>query len=150
MTGVIKPLRTDAAAFVTRWLTMWNGELDLAEEIIAPALTVHLPQVGMPPAATVHDPKTMAAWIGMFRGSYSQAHFQCELGPFADGEHIVSRFRFTGVWAGGRPAIATAPAGTAVNFAGVDILRLEGGRVAEYWLTDDQLDLYDQLGAVRN
>lgn len=132
-----------------RWLRMWNGELDLAETVIAPKLTVHLPQYGMPPAASVHDPASMAHWIGLFRGSYSRATFTCALGPFVVGDTMVSRFWFSGVWAGGRPAVATAPAGTPVGFAGVDIVRLVDGQVAEYWLTDDQLDLYAQLGAVR-
>jgi hypothetical protein len=132
-----------------QWLRMWNGELELAQEIIAPALTVHLPAFGMPPAQAVHDPATMASWIGMFRGSYSEAVFLCDLGPFSAGDFVISRFRFTGTWQGGRPATARAAAGTAVEFCGVDILRLEGGLIAEYWLTDDQLDLYAQLDAVR-
>ena len=150
MTAVLAGSRVEASRFIDRWLSMWNGDLALAWEIIAPELTIHLPQVGMPPESTVHDPQSMAGWIGLFRSSYSSATFACELGPFVDGEHLISRFRFTGVWIGGRPAIATAPPGTEVNFAGVDILRLERGRVAEYWLTDDQLDLYGQLGAVRD
>jgi hypothetical protein len=128
---------------------MWNGELILAERIIAPALTVHLPAFGMPAPDTVHDPATMAAWIGMFRGSYSEATFRCELGPFSAGDFVISRFRFTGTWQGGRPAAAQAVPGTPTEFCGVDILRLEDGLIAEYWLTDDQLDLYAQLSAVR-
>jgi hypothetical protein len=150
MTAALADSRLAATRFIDRWLGMWNGDLELAREIIAPRLTIHLPQVGMPPESAVHDPDSMAGWIGLFRSSYSTARFDCELGPFVDGDHLISRFRFTGVWTGGRPAIATAAPGTAVNFAGVDILRLEQGRVAEYWLTDDQLDLYGQLGAVRS
>ncbi|GAA0459425.1 hypothetical protein Ade02nite_13420 [Paractinoplanes deccanensis] len=132
-----------------RWLRMWNGDLATAGEIIAPELRVHLPAVGMPPEERICDPRTMAEWIGLFRGSYSSGTFRCELGPFAVGDFVIARFRFTGIWRGGRPVVATTPPGTAVDFAGVDILRLEEGRVAEYWLTDDQLDLYDQLGAIR-
>ena len=84
----------------------------------------------------------------MFRGSFATATFSCDLGPFSAGAFVISRFRFTGIWQGGRPPTATAASGTATEFFGVDILRLEEGRVAEYWLTDDQLDLYAQLGAV--
>jgi SnoaL-like polyketide cyclase len=132
----------------TQWLAMWNGDLAVAHEIIAPSLRVHLPVVGMPPPEKINDPTTMADWIAMFRSSYSTGTFACELGPFAVGDFIIARFRFTGTWLGGRPALATADAGAEVNFAGADFLRLEDGRIAEYWLTDDQLDLYAQVGAV--
>ncbi len=135
---------------VSRWLAMWNGDLALAGDLIAADFRVHLPRFGMPAPELVHDPATMAWWIGMFRQSYApDAAFRCVLGPFAVGDHVISRFWFTGTWTGGRPAVAVAPPGTPVEFAGVDILRLDGGRIAEYWLTDDQLDLYAQLGAVR-
>ncbi|MCX5276056.1 MULTISPECIES: ester cyclase [Streptomyces] len=139
----------DTRTLVDQWLAMWNGDLAIAERIIAPSLRVHLPAFGMPPEEGIDDPETMARWIGLFRSSFSSASFHCELGPFTDGDHVISRFRFTGTWTGGRPATASVPPGTAVSFAGVDTLRIEHGRIAEYWLTDDQLDLYAQLGAVR-
>jgi hypothetical protein len=137
----------DIHGWLQRWYAMWNGELDLAHELIAPQLLMHLPKVGMPPPSAVHDAATMSHWIGLFRSSYSHAHFACELGPFISENILTARFRFTGTWMGGRPTSATAPPGTAVDFAGVDMLRFERGRVAEYWLTDDQLDLYAQVGA---
>lgn len=139
----------DTKVLVDRWLAMWNGDLAMAQHIIAPSVRVHLPAFGMPPEEGIDNPDRLASWIALFRSSFSSAGFRCELGPFTDGDHVISRFRFTGIWAGGRPAMATAPPGTAVDFAGVDTLRIEQGRIAEYWLTDDQLDLYAQLGAVR-
>ena len=50
-----------------RWLSLWNGDLAIADDIIAPSLRVHLPQHGMPKPELVHDPETMAGWIGMFQ-----------------------------------------------------------------------------------
>jgi len=41
---------------------------------------------------------------------------------------------------------STAPAGTRVR--GNDIWRAEGGLISEYWLSDDGLDLMQQLGAI--
>lgn len=137
-----------AAAWLDTWYRMWNGRTDLAYELIADELTVHLPRFGMPPEHTVHDPRTMRRWIELFRSSYRSARFTCELGPFTVGELILARFRLEGIWEGGRPTTATALPGTSVSFAGMDIVRFEHGRVREYWLTDDQLDLYAQLGAV--
>jgi predicted ester cyclase len=59
----------------------------------------------------------------------------------------VGRWLFEGAWRGGRPPGATAAPGTRVRFHGHDILRVEGGHIAEYWLCDDLLDVYAQLGA---
>ena len=48
---------------------------------------------------------------------------------------------------GGIPG-STAPAGTRVRFHGNDIWRAEGGLIREYWLSDDLLDLMQQLGVI--
>jgi hypothetical protein len=43
---------------------------------------------------------------------------------------------------------ATAAVGTPVSFGGIDLLRVEGGRFAEYWVSSDGLALMAQLGAL--
>ena len=40
---------------------------------------------------------------------------------------------------------ATAPAGTPISITGIDLLRVEDGQVAEYWLNADALGLVTQL-----
>ncbi|QUH01513.1 ester cyclase [Saccharopolyspora erythraea] len=131
------------------WSRIWNGEYELAYEVVSDGLRVNIPDHGMPDADTIHDPKTLTAWIAAFRSSFDDdARISGELGPFVVGDLALGRWVFNGVWQGGRPATATAEPGTPVTFRGVDILRFENGRIAEYWLTDDQLDLYAQLGAV--
>ena len=40
---------------------------------------------------------------------------------------------------------AAAPAGTPVSFTGIDLLRVEDGQIAEYWLNADTLGLLTQL-----
>ncbi|MET8080852.1 nuclear transport factor 2 family protein [Streptomyces sp. NPDC005303] len=132
------------------WTGLWNGTggQDPAE-FIADDVTVHLPTFGMPPSESLTTRDDVTRWIEGFRSCYRPgARFAAELGPWlvAD-ELVVARWRFTGTWQGGVPATATAAAGTEVSICGVDILRLENRRIAEYWLTDDQLDLYGQLGA---
>jgi hypothetical protein len=67
--------------------------------------------------------------------------------PRPDGDFLIGRWRADGRYAGGFPG-ATAGAGTPVAFTGTDILRLSEGRLAEYWLNGDTLDLLRQLGAV--
>jgi hypothetical protein len=132
------------------WTGLWNGTgaMDPAA-FIADDVSVHLPEFGMPPAASLTTRGDVTQWIAGFRSCYRPgARFVAELGPWlVDERFVVARWRFTGIWQGGVPATATAPLGSEVAIRGVDILRLDQGRIAEYWLTDDQLDLYGQLGA---
>jgi hypothetical protein len=50
-----------------------------------------------------------------------------------------------GAHKGGFP-VAKAEPGAPVKFAGADFLRVENGKVVEYWLSSNQLDLMTQLG----
>ena len=92
----------------------------------------------------------MVKAIEGFRSSYSDFAIRTELGPYVGDDLVIGRWVFHGVWEGGMPAAATAPAGTPVTFNGVDILRLEDGKIAEYWLADNALDVYARLGALRS
>ena len=68
-------------------------------------------------------------------------------GPLHDGDFLIGRWRADGHYAGGFPG-ATAAEGTPIAFTGTDILRRHDGRLVEYWLNGDTLDLLRQLGAV--
>jgi hypothetical protein len=133
-----------------RWLEMWNGDYTIADDIISPGVRCHLAAYGMPDSAAINSPRAMVALVDGFRSSFEHARLVTEVGPFAGGGFLMGRWNFTGVWQSGRPPGATAAAGTHVRFAGVDILRLDGGRIVEYWLSDNLIDLYGQLGAIRN
>lgn len=73
--------------------------------------------------------------------------FTVEVGPIVDGETVAGRWIAEGTYQGGIPG-STAPAGTRVRFHGNDIWRAEGGQIREYWLSDDLLDLMQQLGVI--
>lgn len=131
------------------WNRLWNGDYAIADDYVSRTMRVNIPEFGMPDPTTLSDGPQVASWIAAFRSSYEDdAAITGELGPFFVGDYAIGRWVFRGTWRGGRPATATVRPGTDVAFRGVDILRFEDGRIAEYWLTDDQLDLYAQLGAV--
>ncbi|MFD9336627.1 FAD-dependent monooxygenase [Streptomyces sp. NPDC060028] len=131
------------------WNRLWNGDYAIADDYVSRTMRVNIPEFGMPDPATLSDGPQIAAWIAAFRSSYAEdAAITGELGPFFVGDYAIGRWVFRGTWTGDRPATATAAPGTEVTFRGVDILRFEDGRIAEYWLSDDQLDLYARLGAV--
>lgn len=131
------------------WNRLWNGEYEIADEFLSSTMKVNIPRHGMPDPSTLTDGKKVADWIAAFRSSFEDdATITGELGPFFSGNYAIGRWVFRGTWKGGRPATATVEPGTEITFRGVDILRFENARIAEYWLSDDQLDLYDQLGAL--
>jgi hypothetical protein len=58
---------------------------------------------------------------------------------------ICGRWHFQGQYAGGMPAAAATP-GSQVDFTGTDILRIDNGLLAEYWLNSDVHVMTAQLG----
>ena len=64
-----------------------------------------------------------------------------------DGAVVAGRWVAEGTYAGGVPG-STVPVGTPVRFHGNDIWRAEGGLIREYWLSDDLLDLMQQVGVI--
>lgn len=66
------------------------------------------------------------------------------MGPIIDGDLIALRWRAQGSYAGGFPG-AAAPAGTPADFTGTDLLRVQDGQLAEYWVNSDVHVLLAQL-----
>ncbi|OBF67822.1 hypothetical protein A9X06_35885 [Mycobacterium sp. 852002-51759_SCH5129042] len=60
-----------------RWTAMWNGEVELANRIMAPHFTLRYAQPGAEAYDSIHDPETFARPYGSRR-------------PVADGEIAVS------------------------------------------------------------
>jgi predicted ester cyclase len=63
----------------------------------------------------------------------------------AEGDKVVSRVRLRGTHRGELYGIP--PTGTAVEFGGISIARLSGGKVVEEWEIYDDLGLLQQVGA---
>jgi predicted ester cyclase len=57
---------------------------------------------------------------------------------------VAARWTGRGSYKGGMPG-ATAPAGTRVSFGGHDLLRVDEGRFAEYWVISEAEQLLAQL-----
>jgi hypothetical protein len=60
---------------------------------------------------------------------------------------LLSSASKSGLWRGGWFA-GLAPTGKKVEVAGVDICRIEGGKIAEYLLYADILSMMRQLGMI--
>ena len=64
----------------------------------------------------------------------------------AEGDKVVARWRSRATHQGEYMGIP--PSGKAVEFTGISVYRIEGGKIAESWNSEDQLGLLRQIGAV--
>ena len=85
------------------------------------------------------------AWIDQTRSLLPDLRLTAETGPIVEDEMVAGRWVAEGTYRGGVPG-STATPGTSVRFHGNGIWRAEGGLIREYWLSDDLLDLMQQLG----
>ena len=58
---------TDAHKIYTAWTQMWNGHLDIADELLSPHFKAHLTADSTPPPAPVTDIASAQAWIATIR-----------------------------------------------------------------------------------
>ena len=63
-----------------------------------------------------------------------------------EGDKEVARWRSRATHRGAYMGIS--PSGKDEEFTGISVYRIEGGRIAESWNSEDQLGLMRQIGAV--
>ena len=136
--------RDAANSLVSKWVSMWNGDLDIAGDIIAEDNRVHAAMFDGGDGSAVGGVSWMKDLVAQMRALMSDLTFSVEVGPIVDTDHIVVRWVDAGHYGGGIPG-AGAPVGSEVTFHGTDILRIANDQVAEYWLNADTLDLMTQL-----
>jgi predicted ester cyclase len=109
---------------------LWNhtGDLDAAEELFA--------------AGEAEAAKQEAA---DFRRGFPDVISTIE-DLIAEGDKVVARWRSRATHQGDYMGIA--PTGKKVEFTGISFYRIEGGKIAESWNSEDQLGLMRQIGAV--
>jgi len=123
---------------------LWNGDLPQAKQILATGFTVNAALVGVDGAAVQGAPG-VADWVALLRKALGEPVFTVVVGPIIDGNLVCGRWQLQGQYAGGMPGATAAP-GSPVDFTGTDILRIEGGLLAEYWLNSDVHVMAAQLG----
>jgi predicted ester cyclase len=129
------------------WADLWNGDLTIADQIIAPDFVAHfVPLTGG--IGNVHGPQDLKQWIRTAQSLVPDLHFIVEVGPIIDGNMVVGRWKATGTYQGSLPGTPANVLGKQVTFTGTDTLRVENGQFVEYWANADSLDLMQQLEVV--
>ena len=129
------------------WLTIWNGNLSIADEIIAPTFVAHFAPAATSPAE-VRGPAGLKQWIGGSAAAFSDYSFTTTVGPLAEADLVAGRWVFRGTYQGGIPGAPSAAIGTRVEYAGMDLFRVEAGKIVEYWLCADILQFLQQIGMI--
>ena len=143
-------VRADAAAapaaneaLVRRWFDEFanGGDLALAAELVAPD---HVQHDTLVPAAA-DGPGGQHRMLLAFRTGFPDLHFAVE-DVVADAETVVVRWTLRGTHRGDFSGLA--PSGSAATLPGTSIFRVEGGQIAETWVTYDSHWLLLQIGDV--
>ena len=130
-----------------RWSALWNGNLALADEIIAPNFVAHFAAAG-PSPSEVQGSEGLKQWIGGTLAAFTNASFTTSVGPLADEDLVAGRWIFRATYQGGMPGASPAAVGKGVEYAGMDIFRVKDGKIIEYWLCADMLQLLQQVGMI--
>lgn len=136
---------TAAHRIWTRWIALWNGDLSIGEELLADKISVHSPKLSdaLDPSA-IKDRQGALALIGGVTG-VADFTYTTEVGPVAEGDLVTGGWSFTGSYRGGLPGATAAP-GTPIANRGIDVLRIEDGRIVEWWSAAENLELLFTLG----
>ena len=115
-----------------------GGRLDLLDEFIHPELVEHsngpLPETGI---------DALKRRIAAVRQAFPDAHLDIE-DLAAAGHTVWWRWRFTGTHQ--NDFMGVARTGNRVETRGVNIERIEDGKIVEHWNFSDRLAVWEQLG----
>ncbi len=129
------------------WGDLWNGDLALADQIIATDFLAHAAPITGVGESVVRGRAGLLGWIGGIRAAIPDLSFTTVVGPISEDYMLVGRWQADGTYGGGVPGLPATAVGRRVSFTGTDILRIAGGQLAEYWANADSLLFMQQLGA---
>lgn len=131
--------------FYDRWLAIWNGDTALASELLTPDCLIHQAPFGPGDPPVFHGPEGLVQMVEQGRAPFRDLIFRVEVGPLREGDLMAGRWISEGRYAGGMPGASAEP-GARIVFRGSDLFRLDGDRIAEYWVSSDGVHLMAQLG----
>ena len=127
-------------ALYSQWVRMWNGELELSDDIIGDDFVVHLAADTSPPQVEVRDAKAVRAWIDGIRSRSENLAYNSQAKPSVSGSTVLACWQATG---------KARVSGTSTDFAkvGVDLLRVANGKFVECWTANFNATAVDRQGA---
>jgi predicted ester cyclase len=116
-----------------------GGKLELLDEIMAADYVEHGAPPDRPPGR-----EGFKAFLGMVAGAFPDLHVHVE-DMLAEGSRVAVRLTVHGTHKGVLMG-DIQPTGKQAKWTGIDILEVEGGKIAGRWSQRDLLGLMQQLG----
>ena len=114
----------------------WDrGDLEVVDELVAESFWDHHHGQG--------GPESLRGVIGSLRTTFPDMRFSVE-DRVVEGSKVTTRFAISGTDEGG--LLGLPATGRRVEFGGIFVDRVEGGKVAEHWGVSDMVGLLRQLG----
>jgi steroid delta-isomerase-like uncharacterized protein len=117
-----------------------RGNVDAVDELVAEDFVEHDPPPGMGPDREGFKDLVRA----LHRAFADQEHTIHD--QIAEGDRVVERWTMTGTHTG--EWFGIAPTNRRISIQGIDISRLQDGRLVEHWTQIDALGMFEQLGAM--
>ena len=117
-----------------------RGDEVVADEVVHPEFFDHTN-----PPEMKHGVEGHKAIGLLFRSAYPDLWWQID-DLIAEGDKVVARTTMSGTHSG--DFFRIAPTGRRVSMVGVHVFRIQDGKVAEHWGSNDDLSLMRQLGVL--
>jgi predicted ester cyclase len=137
---------TSNAALAEPWKELWNGDLTVTDKIIAEDFVAHAAPLTGTGSDLIRGREALNGWVSGIHAILPYLSFEIEVGPIADDDHMVVRWKARGTYGGGFPGASPDAVGREITFTGTDTLRIADGKLAEYWANADSLLFFQQLG----
>lgn len=116
-----------------------SGDMNAANELLAPNFTLHIPLPSAPGIQGINDVVTAC------RAAFERLNVTVE-DMLAEGNKVAVRFTARGIHNG--QFMGLPPTGKPITMTGIEIFRIEDGKITELWGESNLLGLMQQLGIV--
>jgi steroid delta-isomerase-like uncharacterized protein len=137
---VIEQNKAIVTEYIDRLFT--KGDLGAVDDFLAEDYVDHDPPFGSPPGR-----EGMRGAAAMFREAFPDWHADVGL-LVGEGDLVVEVFTASGTQQGEIMGVPPPGGGRVVTLQGIQIFRIQDGRIAERWGQLDELGLLRQLGLV--
>jgi predicted ester cyclase len=131
----------EANQLVQDYVRVWDVTApgDLADRIFAGDVVDHNPQPGQEPGVA-----GIKQIIAVYHGAFPDLHLSCDDIVGSD-DRVAVRWSATGTHEGDQ--LGVTPTHRNVRLTGIDIVRIQGGRIVERWGEANALEMMAQITA---
>jgi hypothetical protein len=105
----IMPQSVRAKQLYIRWMEMWNGDLDAADEIFAADCVAHPAPTTTGEPQVYRGPDEMRTLVNQGRAIFGEVIFRALDEPIVDGARLACRWTGDGTYGGGMPGATATP-----------------------------------------